>query len=70
MDKYKIISLNVNGMRRNTKRKNTFSLIRKQKVDIACLQETHITDDTYELWKKEWGSDFIYHKDLQKVWVK
>ena len=66
MDKYKIISLNVNGMRRNTKRKNIFSLIRKQKVDIACLQETHITDDTYELWKKEWGSDFIYHKGSPK----
>ena len=66
MNDYKIVSLNVRGIRRNTKRRNIFAIIKKQKFDIACLQETHITDDVYEQWKKEWGSDFIYYNGTPK----
>ena len=45
----KILSWNVRGANDSTKRKIIKSVIRKQKVDLVCIQEK-----SYKLWLKGW----------------
>ena len=42
----KLLSWNVRGVNKSTKRKVIKSVIRKQKVDLFCIQETKIQDMT------------------------
>ena len=62
MDDLHILSLNVRGLRNGAKRKNLFRYFRKEKFSVVCIQESYITDNDYELWKKEWGGELIYFK--------
>ena len=55
-----VFSLNVRGLRRKTKRKQVFSFLKREKYDIVCLQETHITDDIADEWKNEWRDGFVF----------
>ena len=65
MDRLQIMSLNTRGLRNKLKRKAVFTFIKNQQVDIACLQETHITQSDVHLWEKEWGGKLRYHKGSQ-----
>ena len=49
-----ILSWNVQGLRNRNKRASVFRLLKQQKITIAALQETYITDEEIELIKKEW----------------
>ena len=60
MECLNIMSLNVNGLRNDKKRKTLFKKFREQKLDIVCLQETYITDDKVNQWEREWGGQLIY----------
>jgi len=60
MENLKIVSLNVRGLRNTIKRKKLFKLFKENKHDVVCLQESYITKNVYEQWKKEWGGDMIY----------
>ena len=62
MDNIGIFSLNVRGLRAKSKRKSVFTYLKQKKFDIICLQETHITNNVSEEWKREWKSGFIYHE--------
>ena len=53
-------SLNVRGIRSQTKRKALFKLFKERMYDIVCLQETHVTKDVTDQWKKEWGGELVY----------
>ncbi len=55
----KIISLNVRGLRDNTKRKAIFLFCRRYNADLIFLQETHSSDADTKFWKAQWG-DRIY----------
>ena len=55
----RLFSLNVNGLRSTVKRKSVFRYIKEKQFDIACLQESYVTDDVSEKWKMEWGGDFV-----------
>ena len=35
------------------------SKTQKERYDVVCLQETRITRNASEAWKKEWGGEFI-----------
>ena len=66
MTEVKIITLNVNGLRRNDgtipKRRKIFSWLRQNHVDICLLQETHSDSHTENIWSNEWGgSSFWAH---------
>ena len=61
-----VFSLNVRGLRRKTKRKQLFSFFKREKYDIVCLQETHVTDDIVDEWKSEWKDGFLYHPGTSK----
>ena len=55
-----IRSYNVRGIRDFQKHKQMFQFIKKQKVDIAILQETHsIPSDEY-MWGKQWGTNILF----------
>ena len=60
MDCLNILSLNVNGLRNYDKRKILFRKFKEQKLDIICLQETYVTEDVVNKWKKEWGGELVY----------
>ena len=55
-DKFKVISLNCNGIRDKTKRENIFNYAReKNKVGITFLQETHSSAQDMLRWELQWG---------------
>ena len=59
----RIASLNTRGLKNKLKRMALFSFIKQQKLDIACLQETHINEKEAVLWEKQWvGKLFFFHK--------
>ena len=47
-------SLNVRGLHNETKRKEVFKFMRKNKANIICLQETHSEPGDQRLWSKQW----------------
>ena len=52
MSSIECISLNVRGLRNINKKKRLFRNLRERKLDVICLQETYITEDVIEQWKK------------------
>ena len=54
------ISLNIRGIRNTRKRKRCFRAIKDRKTDIICLQETYVTDDVIEQWKRDWGGELLF----------
>ena len=53
--KLKIVSLNVRGMISKNKRDKICLWLRRHKVDIACLQETHCTKQKLETFQNSWN---------------
>jgi exonuclease III len=54
--KYKIVTLNVNGLRDAGKRSRIFTLLKLKNPEIVLLQETHCTSLTMaKQWEQEWG---------------
>ena len=60
MNSFKILSLNVRGIRNKEKRKTIFSWIRNQKAKIVFLQETHATDDLQKLIENELKGTWVF----------
>ena len=57
---FKVLTLNCNGKRGKLKRKALFSMFKKQKYDIVCLQEVYILEKDYHQWSREWGGLLYY----------
>ena len=57
---FKIGSLNVRGMRDIKKRRELFSWLKKKKLSIIFLQETHSDQDSCIQWEKECGYTAIF----------
>lgn len=55
-----LITLNVNGLGGATKRRAIFKYLRRRKVDVMLLQETHSTRDVEKLWSSEWGGRILF----------
>uniref|UniRef100_A0A3B3INX1 exodeoxyribonuclease III n=1 Tax=Oryzias latipes TaxID=8090 RepID=A0A3B3INX1_ORYLA len=54
MSSTKILTLNVKGINHVIKRRKTLTLLKKEKVQIAPLQETHLTDHEHSKLKRDW----------------
>ena len=52
--KWKIISLNVRGIRDQTKRRSIFTYLKDQKAAFYFLQETHSDSNDEAMWQSEW----------------
>ncbi len=55
-----IASLNVRGLRDNTKRREVFNWLRRKQTSIYMLQEVHYTEKSNDLWAAEWGYRTIF----------
>ena len=62
---FKLLSLNVRGIRDFYKRKSIFTWISKQKADITFLQETYSTPEIVNDWKFQWRGDMLFKPWLQ-----
>ena len=59
---FKLLSLNVRGIRSTTKRKALFTWLNERRYDIIFLQETYSTVDVEDIWRTQWrGKLFFAH---------
>lgn len=58
--RFRLFSLNVNGMRQPSKRRALFQELRTHKADIYLLQETHATLADHRIWASEWGGKVFF----------
>ena len=62
MDKIKIVSLNVRGLRDNAKRRQMFNFLKDTEAKIVCIQETHSCAEDANTWKQQWrGDSYLAH---------
>ena len=52
----KIISQNVRGLVNFNKRREVFAYLR-ERGEVICIQETHSTPETENMWQSQWGSN-------------
>ena len=62
----KIATLNVRGFRNKKKRKVLLHRFKREKYDVICIQDTHLTASDEYLIKKEWHGDFHFSKGTNK----
>ena len=53
------MSLNVRGIRDETKRRAIFNFYRSR-CDIFCIQETHSCKEDETIWTSEWGGKIMF----------
>ena len=58
--KFKIISLNVRGIRDQTKRRSIFTYLKDQKANFYFLQETYSDVNDESIWQSEWGGKILF----------
>ena len=62
---FKMLSLNVRGLRSLDKRKALFNWLAKEKSDIIFLQETYSTPGVENIWKSQWRGDIFFSHGLE-----
>ena len=60
MNKIKISSINIHGLRNRRKRAAFFRYAKTASFDIVCVQESYITQEVKDSWEKEWGGSIFY----------
>jgi len=67
MDNLQLLSLNVRGLKSDSKkRKRVFTNLKKKHTDIIMLQETHSTKEIENEWTKEWGGEIVFSHGTSK----
>ena len=66
MDKLRISSLNVRGLKNKLKRISLFNYLKSQRFDIVCLQESHITKNDISSWQKQWGGKIFFNEGTNR----
>ena len=57
---FKLVSLNVRGIRSFEKRKAVLNCLYKSEADICFLQETYSTPENVNTWKQQWKGDTFF----------
>ena len=57
---FKLISLNVRGIRSPKKRKALLMWLKERKYDIIFLQETYSTDEVEDIWRTQWQGELFF----------
>lgn len=55
------LSLNVRGLRQETKRRELFRLFERKDPAVVLLQETFSTEEVVQIWTNEWGGSCIFN---------
>jgi exodeoxyribonuclease-3 len=66
VDKLKICSLNVRGLKNKLKRNALFSYLKRERYDIICLQETHVTEQDFDVWQRQWGGKCFFQQGTNR----
>lgn len=61
MEDLKVLSLNVNGLNAQTKRRAIFDHLRSLNPHLCFLQETHSSESVAAIWEAEWGGKIIFN---------
>lgn len=70
LNSLKINSLNVRGIRDNSKRKAVFIFCRQQESEVIFIQETHSVSNDVKFWKAQWGDYSLFsHATTQSAGV-
>ena len=56
----RLCTLNCNGLRKKNKRNCVFRYMKENKIDVVCIQESHVTEADACVWQKEWGGSLIF----------
>ena len=57
---FKLVSLNVRGLRSLNKRKAILTWLIKQKADIVFLQETYSSSEDENFWNTQWKGKMLF----------
>ena len=57
---YDITSLNVRGLREQSKRRSIFSYLKDQKSKLYFLQEIYSEVNDEIIWRNEWGGKILF----------
>uniref|UniRef100_A0A3P9HHD5 exodeoxyribonuclease III n=1 Tax=Oryzias latipes TaxID=8090 RepID=A0A3P9HHD5_ORYLA len=60
MSDIKILTLNVKGINHVVKRRKLLSMLKKDKVQVALLQETHLTDPEHLKLRRDWVGQIFF----------
>lgn len=60
MSNLKVVSLNVKGINHVIKRQNILAFLKKEKCQVAFLQETHLTDLEHIKLRRSWVGQVFY----------
>ena len=66
MGKINLMSVNARGLKNKLKRKCMFTYFKEKRVDIICVQESHITDKDLHVWERQWGGKIIYNEGTER----
>ena len=58
--KFKVVCLNVRGIRTFEKRKAIFNWFMKQNADVCFLQGTYSTEEIENQWKAQWHGEIFF----------
>ena len=57
---FRLLSLNVRGIRSSSKREALFCWLNERKYDVVFLQETYSTIDVESIWKTQWPGKLYF----------
>ena len=60
MIKVKIVSMNVNGLAQNLKRKKMLIFLKQKRPSIVFMQETHCVEQQESIWRSQWKGKILF----------
>ena len=66
MNNIKLVSLNVRGLQNKLKRTTLFNYFKREKFDIICMQEAHVTARDVPAWERQWGGKFFVNEGTNR----
>ena len=66
MDKIRVLSCNIRGLRQKTKRRQFFKYLYENKIDVTCVQETHSNKNSHKVWNAEFNGKIYYSDDTSQ----
>ena len=61
-DKVKLLSANCRGLRNKIKRYDVINYMKSKRINILCLQDTHLTSDDEADLKSIWEGEILLHR--------
>ena len=60
------MTVNARGLKNKLKRKCMFTYFKEKRIDIVCIQESHITERDVHVWERQWGGKIIHNEGTER----